>query len=106
MLNILLWRRWMLYNYYGIGKEGQKNNMIDVLIPLGKGSRHDNLELKYCLRSIEKHLTGIKNVWIVGQKPGWIDYNLVVHVPYQDNPNNWMRANNIYNKILNGCNSL
>lgn len=77
--------------------------MTDVLIPLGQGSRHDNLELRYCLRSIEKHLTGVGNVWIVGERPEWLCN--VVHVPCQDNPNNWNRAWNIWRKIMAGINA-
>ena len=76
--------------------------MTDILIPLGTGSRHDNLELRYCLRSIEKHLKGVGNIFIVGEKPEWIKN--VIHIPFKDNPNNWNRARNIYDKILAGIN--
>lgn len=76
-------------------------SMIDILIPLGKGSRHDNFELRMCLRSIEKHLKGVSNIFIVGEKPGWVQN--VVHIPQRDNPNNWMRAHNIYSKIMAAC---
>lgn len=74
--------------------------MIDILIPLGKGSRHDNLELRYCLRSIEKHLTGVEHIFIVGEKPGWTQN--VIYIGCPDNPNNWERARNIYRKIMVG----
>lgn len=74
--------------------------MTDILIPLGKGSRHQDIELRYCLRSIEKHLSGVGNVWIVGELPAWVKG--VVHVPFQDNTNNWNRARNIYSKIIAG----
>ncbi|MES2428227.1 MAG: hypothetical protein V4560_14705 [Bacteroidota bacterium] len=76
--------------------------MIDILIPLGKGSRHTDIELRYCLRSIEKHLSGVGNIWIIGEMPEWL--RNVVHVPCQDNPNNWNRARNIYLKIMVGIN--
>lgn len=74
--------------------------MIDILIPLGKGSRHDNIELRYCLRSIEKHLSGVRDVWIVGEKPGWTKD--VVHIPIGESSSNWNRARNIYQKIMAG----
>lgn len=45
---------------------------IDVVIPLGRGSRHGDAELRYCLRSIDKFLDGLGRVWIVGEKPGWL----------------------------------
>ena len=76
--------------------------MTDILIPLGTGSRHDNLELRYCLRSIEKHLKGVGNIFLVGEKPDWVQN--VIHIPAKDNPNNWNRARNIYDKIMAGIN--
>jgi hypothetical protein len=72
----------------------------DILIPLGKGSRHQDFELRMCLRSIEKHLKGVGNIFIVGEKPEWVKN--VVHIPFKDNPNNWNRARNIYDKIMAG----
>lgn len=78
--------------------------MIDVLIPLDNGSRYENMELKYCLRSIEKYLTGVRNVWVVGEQPLFINWANVIHVPYKDNTNNWRRAHNIYGKIMAGIN--
>ena len=74
--------------------------MIDILIPLGTGSRHDNFELRMCLRSIEKHLKGVGNIFLVGEKPEWVKN--VIHIPARDNPNNWNRARNIYDKIMAG----
>lgn len=74
--------------------------MIDCLIPLGTGSRHQDFELRMCLRSIEKHLKGVGNVFLVGEKPDWVQN--VIHIPAKDNPNNWNRARNIYDKILFG----
>lgn len=74
----------------------------DILIPLGYGSRQDNLELRYCLRSIEKYLKNVGNIFIVGVKPEWLTN--VIHIPAKDNPNNWQRAHNIYKKIMAGIN--
>jgi len=46
--------------------------MIDILLPLGPGSLNgDDRELRYCLRSIEKHAKGLRRVWIVGHRPRW-----------------------------------
>ena len=76
--------------------------MTDILIPLGKGSRHQDFELRMCLRSIEKHLKGVGNIFLVGEKPDWVKN--VIHIPAKDNPNNWNRARNIYDKIMLGIN--
>ena len=76
--------------------------LTDILIPLGTGSRHQDFELRMCLRSIEKHLKGVGNIFIVGEKPNWV--HNVIHIPFKDNPNNWNRARNIYDKIMAGIN--
>lgn len=48
--------------------------MIDVIIPLLKnGSKHNDLELRYALRSIEKYLTNYRDIYIVANyQPDWI----------------------------------
>ena len=44
-----------------------------VIIPLGNGSKWDNNELRFALRSIEKHLTGFSDIMIAGdQFPSWL----------------------------------
>lgn len=80
------------------------NEQISILIPLGNGSRHDNLELRYCLRSMEKHLQGFGKIWIIGELPNFINPDSVVWIHVKQNPDNKMRANNIYNKIMTGIN--
>jgi hypothetical protein len=82
----------------------EKEMKTDILIPLGKGSRYNNIELKYCLRSVEKYLTGVGNIFIVGELPDFINPETVIHIPLKDNPNNWERAHNIYRKIMAGIN--
>jgi hypothetical protein len=56
--------------------------VIDIVIPLGNGSTwHDN-ELKYCLRSIEKYLTGFRDIHIVGACPKFL--RNINHIPCRD----------------------
>lgn len=56
-------------------KEAEKP---DVIIPLGPGSSHDNMELRYLLRSIERNLEGYGRVIIVSTcAPEWLDRNAV-----------------------------
>ena len=45
---------------------------MDLLYVVGGGSKHNNAELRYSLRSIEKNCTGYDRVFIVGQKPEWV----------------------------------
>lgn len=75
--------------------------MIDILIPLGAQSKYNDVELKYSLRSIEKHLTGYSNIFIIGERPSFLQN--IIHIPCTDSSNNWMRSHNIYKKILTGC---
>jgi hypothetical protein len=45
---------------------------MDILIPLGSGSRYQNSELRFALRSIEKFATGFDRIFIVGKDPGFL----------------------------------
>lgn len=45
---------------------------MDVLYYIGSGSRHNNMELRYSLRSLEKHCKDVDKVWIVGNKPAFL----------------------------------
>lgn len=73
---------------------------IDIVYPLGSGSRWQNNEIRYSLRSVEKHLKGVRNVYIVGQKPLWLG-NLI-HIP-ADDPLNYNADGNIAMKVLKVC---
>lgn len=41
--------------------------MVDLLLPLGKGSVFGNEELKLFLRSLERYCTGWRTLWIAGE---------------------------------------
>lgn len=70
-----------------------------IVIPLGTGSRWNDTELRYCLRSIEKHLTGYGDIFIIGEKPDWL--RNVVHVPFADQGDKtYDKELNIYSKIM------
>lgn len=72
--------------------------MIDVVYLYSAGS--DTIELKYSLRSLEKHLTGFRNLYIVGDDPGFLkDVTIISH----PNPHKGNRARNIYERILRAC---
>jgi hypothetical protein len=45
---------------------------MDIVYPLGKGSLYNNFELRMSLRSLEKHLANMGEVWIIGEKPEWL----------------------------------
>jgi hypothetical protein len=54
------------------GQRTTDNGPIDILLPLGRGSRHANVELRMALRSIEAHAQGLRRIVIVGAIPAWL----------------------------------
>ena len=72
----------------------------DIVIPLGKGSRWNDNELRYCLRSIERFMPRSR-VFIVGHRPKWVKN--VIHIPFTDNPDYEAKERNIKNKFLAAC---
>jgi glycosyltransferase involved in cell wall biosynthesis len=84
---------------YMARKRSITGELIDVVIPLGKGSKSANNELRFCLRSIEQYLEGYRNIWIIGQKPKFLkNVNHISHEEYHP------KSNNIYDKIKRACN--
>jgi len=55
---------------------------LDIIIPLAKDRKSNYYELRMTLRSIEKNLVGYRNIYILGEKPGWI--RNVTHLPIPD----------------------
>jgi hypothetical protein len=76
--------------------------MTDIVMPLNNRSTQKNLELRYCLRSIEQHFTGVGNVFIIGHCPEWINNN-VIHIPADEDPRNRFRDRNIMLKMQEAC---
>lgn len=74
--------------------------MTDVVYALGKGSMWSNNELRYSLRSVEKHLKGYGQVWIIGEKPSWLTD--VKHIPASE-PKGSVPDTNIMGKIAIAC---
>jgi hypothetical protein len=74
---------------------------VDLVYIVGPGSSCDDQELRFSIRSMQKHLSGINKLVIVGHRPSFLN-DLAIHIPaddqYADNP-----ARNIYEKILLAC---
>lgn len=74
---------------------------LDVILPF-RHSRWQDLELKYCLRGIEKHLTGVRKVVVVGDYPMSVSRGFT-HLPYDgDDPSIVYKERNIYQKLRYG----
>ena len=79
---------------------------MDLLYPLGSGSRWNNNELRFSIRSAFKNLSGFRNIFIVGEKPDFlnltdeIDGHRIIFLPMPDiyGPNN--ADGNIIAKLL------
>lgn len=56
---------------------------FDIVYVLGKGSSNNNAELRYSLRSVEKFVKGVKNVFVVGSDPGFLS-DKVIYIPTTD----------------------
>lgn len=45
---------------------------MDMLYIIGNGSKHDNQELRWSLRSLEKYGRNVGNIAVVGDPPDWL----------------------------------
>lgn len=77
--------------------------MTSIVIPLGT-SPNNHIELRYALRSIEKHVNGSPDVFIVGERPEWIKKESVFHIPFQMAPSMEYKQHNIFNKTMAAVN--
>ncbi len=79
---------------------------MTILLPLGTGSNWQDNELRYCLRSIQKHLSGVDQIIIIGHKPKWLlpGENLI-YVPYPETATTRNKERNIHRKILHAINA-
>lgn len=87
------------------------NPVMDVVIPLASGnhgkkllgSKWDNNELRYCLRSLEKHFPDLGRVFIVTEHlPAWLTG--VVHL-YAKDVHTRNKDANLIDKVLLACKS-
>jgi hypothetical protein len=72
---------------------------MDIVIPFRSDlSPWQNNELRYALRSFEKHLKGIKHVWLIGNGPEWISERVKI----MHHPDRWQHNKdaNIFEKML------
>lgn len=72
---------------------------MDIVIPLSRGSIWGDKEILYSLRSIEKHLTGFRDIYIVGHLPAFLKG--VNHISFDDP--HFCKETNIYGKVLRAC---
>jgi len=75
------------------------NKFMDAVYILGNGSLANNDEIRISLRSLEKYMLDLGNVYIIGELPDFAKN--VIHLPSKDySVDKWKNA---YNKVKNAC---
>jgi len=80
---------------------------VDIVIPLSRGSRWGDTELRYCLRSLSRLFVELGKVWIIGHRPVWLREpraatgGSLAHLPFADRHRSADR--NIIAKIERAC---
>lgn len=73
---------------------------VDIIIPLGTGSKSNNDELKILLRSIEQYASRYKNIWIVtSNPPDWLVEDSMLHILYREDKHTSNKDANIFEKV-------
>ena len=79
-----------------------EDDPIDAVFVIGTGSINGNEELRYALRDIDKHCKFIRNVYICGYCPDWVDKTAVKHLQWPDRFQHAKDAN-IIDKLRHAC---
>lgn len=75
---------------------------MDIVIPVLK-SKYNYIDLRYALRSIEKHLKGYGDIYIVGGRIP--KFKNLKYIPAVDDRSSKFKERNIYRKIVKACNT-
>ena len=91
------------------GKNGRKelygmltSDPVDAVFVIGTGSRNNNEELRYALRNLDAHCRFVRNVYICGECPDWVDKSAVIHIEWPDRFHHAKDAN-IIDKLRHAC---
>jgi hypothetical protein len=80
----------------------EQQNPVDAVFVIGNGSVDCNEELKYALRSLDKNCKFVRDVYICGVCPPWVDKSKVKFLPWDDNFHHAKDAN-IVDKLRHAC---
>lgn len=71
---------------------------MDVVYPLGKPGPWGHDAIKYSIRSLCQNAEDDNwRVFIIGEKPGFLDYRKVIHIPFKESQ---VKEVNIWEKVL------
>jgi hypothetical protein len=74
---------------------------MDIVYVLGFGSQWKNNEIRYSLRSVQKHVQDYGNIYIVGECPKWLRGPGLIHIQHPDESN--FVSVNTSRKYLRAC---
>ena len=81
---------------------GNADDPVDAVFVIGTGSKNNNEELRYALRNIDRHCQFVRDVYICGECPQWVDKNKVKHLKWPDRFHHAKDAN-IIDKLRHAC---
>lgn len=76
---------------------------MDIVIPLGNGSRYNNAELRFCLRAIEKFVD-VDEIYIIGDTPHFLQN--AMSIDFKESKDNKYKDQNIFRKVYWACKHL
>jgi len=75
---------------------------VDAVFVIGKGSKNGNEELRYALRSLDTNCPFVRDVYICGDLPPFVNTDTVRHIPWPDKYRHAKDAN-IIDKLRRAC---
>jgi hypothetical protein len=76
---------------------------MDIVYIVGSGSFWKDNELRYSLRSAQKHVKGFRNIYIIGHCPDFLKGENLLHLPSPDYRNIALYQKNVYDKLFLAC---
>lgn len=84
-------------------KDGEiESDAVDAVFVIGTGSSNANEELRYALRNLDEHCRFVRDVYICGECPQWVDRASVIHLKWPDRFRHAKDAN-IIDKLRHAC---
>ena len=83
-------------------RKKESDGPIDAVFVIGTGSIGGNEELRYALRNLAAHCPFVRDVYICGYCPPWVDRTVVKHLNWPDRFTHAKDAN-IIDKLRHAC---
>lgn len=82
---------------------------MDLIYPLGSGSKWNNNEIRFSIRSAFKNLSGFRNIYVIGDDPGCLQHLATIEgheihfLPFPDKYGHRNADGNIIEKVRYTC---